>query len=59
MGLKFYAIKLKDRIELGSGFISIYFLTINKLGPYQIVKSHLDRDPLPPLAVGACACTCT
>jgi hypothetical protein len=51
MGLKFYTIKLKDRIGLGSDFISIHFLTINKLGPYQIVKNHLDRDPLPPLRV--------
>jgi hypothetical protein len=25
MGLKFYTIKLKDRIGLGSGFVSIHF----------------------------------
>jgi hypothetical protein len=25
MDLKFYTIKLKDRIELGSGFVSIHF----------------------------------
>jgi hypothetical protein len=53
MSLKFYTIKLKGRIGLGSDFIFIHFWTINKLGPYQIVKSHLDRDPLPPLTVPA------
>jgi hypothetical protein len=49
MGSKFYTIRFKDLIGLGSGPISIYFLTIKYLGPYHFVKKHLDRDPLPPL----------
>jgi hypothetical protein len=49
MGSKFYTIKFKDQIELGSGPISIHFLTKIYLGTYHFVKKHLDRDLLPPL----------
>jgi hypothetical protein len=49
MGSKFYTIRFKDRIGLGSGPISIHFLTKIYLGPYHFVKKHLDRGPLPPL----------
>lgn len=47
MSSKFYTIKFKDRIELGSDSIFIHFLTKIYLGPCQFVKKHLDRDPLP------------
>jgi hypothetical protein len=47
MGYKFYTIKFKDRIGLGSNHISIHFLTKIYLGPYYFVMKHLDHDPLP------------
>jgi hypothetical protein len=46
---KFYTIRFKDRVELGSVPISIHFWTKIYLGPYHFVKKHLDHDPLPPL----------
>jgi hypothetical protein len=52
MGSKFYTIRFKDRIKLGSDSISIHFLTKIYLCPYHFVKKHLDRDPLPPLLKG-------
>jgi hypothetical protein len=51
MGSKFYTITFKDRIGLGSGSISIHFLTNNYLGRCHFVKKHLDYDPLPPLVM--------
>jgi hypothetical protein len=51
MGSKFYTIRFKDRIGLGSGLISIHFLAKIYLEPYHFMKKHLDRDPLPPLVV--------
>jgi hypothetical protein len=52
MGSKFYTIRFKDRIGLGSGPIPIHFWTKIYLGSYHFGKKHLDRDPLPPLLDG-------
>jgi hypothetical protein len=50
MGSKFYTIRFKDQIRLGSDSISIYFWTTNYLGPYHFKKKHLDHDPLSSLS---------
>jgi hypothetical protein len=52
MSSKFYIIKFKDRIGLGSCSIFIHFWAKIIEGLKQIMKKHLDRDPLPPLGNG-------
>jgi hypothetical protein len=57
MGSKFYTIRFKDMIGLGSVAISIHFLTKIYLGSYHFMKKHLDHDPLPPLDISEFAVT--